>query len=117
MTAAVSDRTIQGLISSSPVIIPDSLGIIDNPSEPVDATRFGMFRIMTAKDGDKRVVWRKESIPEIHAAKEMFDQLVQEGMVPYCVGRDGQATTDVMSEFDPSAEEVIFMPMRAVVGG
>ena len=33
------------------------------------------------------------------------------------VGVDGQASAEVMDEFDPLAEEVIFMPIAAISGG
>ena len=77
----------------------------------------GCFRILSQKDGDKRVVWRRESIPEINAAHKLFSDLVTQGMVPYRVGINGNASSDVMREFDPTAEEVIFLPMRMIVGG
>jgi hypothetical protein len=77
----------------------------------------GQFRIMTAKDGDKRVVWCRNVIAEIAAAKQMFLDLISKGMIPYKVGVDGRSTAEVMKEFDPVAEEVIFMPVQAIAGG
>ncbi|MHA2279730.1 MAG: hypothetical protein ACXAC5_02385 [Promethearchaeota archaeon] len=47
----------------------------------------------------------------------MFLDLIAQGMVPYRVGVDGQATAEVMDEFDATAEEIIFMPVRAIAGG
>ncbi len=81
------------------------------------AANFGCFRIMSQADGDRRVVWCRMVIAEIRAAKKMFMDLISKGMTPYKVGVDGKATADVMDEFDPTAEEVIFMPMRAIGGG
>ncbi len=81
------------------------------------AEDFGCFRIMSQKDGDKRVVWCRRVIAEIKSAKKMFMDLLSKGMVPYKVGVDGKASAEVMSEFDPTAEEVIFMPVRAIAGG
>ena len=78
---------------------------------------FGCFRIMSQADGDKRVVWCRRVIAEIKAAKQMFMDLLSKGMIPYKVGIDGQASATVMDEFDPTAEEVIFMPVRAIAGG
>lgn len=77
----------------------------------------GCFRIMSPKDGDKRVVWCRRVIAEIKAAKKMFLDLISKGMIPYKVGVDGAATSQEMKEFDPTAEEVIFIPVRAIVGG
>lgn len=78
---------------------------------------FGMFRILSQKDGDRRVVWCRRVIKEIKAAKKMFMDLLSKGMVPYKVGVDGKASVEVMDEFDPCAEEVIFMPVQAIRGG
>lgn len=96
--------------------IPDALTVLDDPKEAAPKG-CGCFRIMTKDDGDKRVVWNSLSLAEIRAAKEMFDELIQEGLVPYKVGVDGEASSEVMDEFDPTAEEVIFMPVAMVAGG
>ena len=74
------------------------------------------FRVMN-ENGDDRLVWDSGSIREIGAAKKAFVELVKEGMTPYRVGVNGQASSEVMKEFDPRAEEVIFMDTALVVGG
>lgn len=114
MTATAA-RTIVSEITKREVVIPDCLGALSDVS--VDYKSVGVFRILTAKDGDERVVWRRESIPEINAAKEVFDRLVAEGFTPYRVGASGEKTSQVMVEFDPTAEEIIFAPLRLLVGG
>lgn len=81
------------------------------------AKDWSCFRIMTAKDGDKRIVWCRRVLTQIAEAKKLFMDLMSKGNVPYRVGVDGAATSEVMKEFDPTAEEVIFMPIRAVSGG
>jgi len=78
---------------------------------------YGCFRILSQKDGDKRVVWNRMVMAEIKAAKKMFMDLLKQGMVPYKVGVDGKAMVEEMQEFDATAEEVIFMPVKAVSGG
>lgn len=108
---ATLDRSVETFTKKS-IPIPEELGL-DHLSSPGDC----IFRIMSAKDGDKRVVWNKFSMASINAAKKLFGDLIKEGMVPYKVGIDGQASSDVMKEFDANAEEVIFLPIRAVVGG
>ena len=95
--------------------IPEELTIVDD--DYVSKAEDCFFRIMTADDGDKRVVWNRLSVPEIHAAKKMFNELLTSGMVPYKVGLDGKKTSEVMQEFNPSAEEIIFVPMQAMRGG
>lgn len=98
------------------IAIPDNLQILEKPEEvPLD--NFGVFRIMTPKDGDKRVVWDRRDFAQILEAKSMFDACVVQGLVPYRVGLNGKASADVMSEFDPHAEEIIFLPIAMVTGG
>ena len=96
------------------VEIPKKLKVTTDVTPPAN---HGMFRILTKEDGDKRVVWNKDSFDEIREAKAMFDKLVAEGLCPYKVGTNGQATSAVMTEFDPYAEEILFLPIRQVVGG
>ena len=76
-----------------------------------------LFRVINQKDGDKRIVWDRMSLPEIRDAKKLFDDLVKEGLVPYEVDGKGKQTSRVMAEFDPSAEEILFCPVAALVGG
>lgn len=79
--------------------------------------RLGMFRILNQEDGDKRVVWDRSSLTEINDAKRLFDQLVEQGLVPYQVDARGTRTTKVLTQFDPEAEEIIFVPIKQMVGG
>jgi len=95
--------------------IPDSLSVLEDHQELEKGQH--LFRIINQKDGDKRVVWNAMSMQEIQEAKEMFDKLVEEGMIPYNVDVKGKKTPEVMSEFDASAEEIIFAPIPALVGG
>ncbi len=95
--------------------IPSCLGILENPTD-VAQKGFGCIRVMTQEDGDKRIVWDNNDFAQISEAKNMFDNLVMQGLVPYCVGDNGRAA-DVMIEFDPYAEEIIFCPMHMAVGG
>lgn len=101
---------------STTIKIPDNLGVMENPSQKAPEG-FGCFRIMTPKDGDKRVVWDSRDFAQITEAKAMFDELVVQGLVPYCVGINGRASSEVMIEFDPYAEEIIFLPVAMVAGG
>jgi len=95
--------------------IPESLTILDLDSKIPEHS--GVMRVMTPEDGDKRVVWDRRDFAQIRDAKETFDKLVAQGAVPYKAGTDGKATSDVMDEFDPHAEEVIFVPIAAIAGG
>ena len=95
--------------------VPESLQFLEDGQQRQPTQH--MFRIVNQKDGDKRVVWDSRSLAEIQDAKEMFDKLVAEGMVPYKVDSKGKKTPQVMQEFDPLAEEIIFAPIAAVAGG
>jgi hypothetical protein len=106
---------IKGSSVTKKIGIPDSLHIMQDGEEP--RKYHNIFRVMTAKDGDKRVIWDCRDLAQINDAKAMFDELVAQGLVPYKVGFDGGATSEVMDMFDPAAEEVIFLPTSLVVGG
>ena len=75
------------------------------------------WRLLTSRDGDKRVVWDPESFAQIRDAKAMFNELVGQGMVPYVCGPSGARTPEIMEEFDCAAGEVVFIPIGAVAGG
>lgn len=102
--------------ASAKIAVPESLGIISDPQQKAPEG-FGCFRIMTPHDGDKRVVWDSRDFAQISEAKAMFDELVVQGLVPYRVGVNGRASSEVMAEFDPYAEEIIFLPIAMVAGG
>ena len=75
-----------------------------------------VYRILS-KDGDMRIVWDRDQLSEINDAKNKFDELVGKGMVPYKVDPSGQKTAELMTVFDPSAEEILFSPIKMLVGG
>ena len=125
MSTATADREIDVALLragnkpsnlSAKLKIPDNLSIMDDPTQKTPQG-FGCFRIMTPKDGDKRVVWDSRDFAQISEAKAMFDELVVQGLVPYRVGVNGRASSEVMVEFDPYAEEIIFLPVAMVAGG
>ena len=107
------------------VEIPATLKVLE-ASEDVPAGH-SVFSILNQEDGDKRVVWDSRNLAEIRDAKDLFDSLIVEGMIPYCVDASGKKTSEVMSLFDPVAEEVlmgdpppkevVFTPQKALVGG
>ncbi len=77
---------------------------------------FGIFRILDQKEGDKRLVWNRMSMGDIAEAGRMFDQFIKEGLSAYRVGGDGRQGAP-MDRFDPTAEEVLFLPIKLVAGG
>ncbi len=97
------------------VPIPDDLRILADGEQP--SAEEGCFRILSQDKGDERVVWRPNNIGDINSARSLFNSLLKQGMVPYKVGTGGNASSDVMSEFDPHAGEVIFMEVAPIRGG
>jgi hypothetical protein len=79
-----------------------------------------VFYIPTENAGDERLTWDARFLDQIQGAKKDFDDLVARGMVPFRVDTNGKKTPEVMEEFDPNAEEVIFSPLQVpnmIVGG
>ena len=113
-TATETDERVVDCFGAERLRVPDALTITKSETPPKDC---GMFHIMSQPDGDKRVVWSRRSLLEINAAKSMFNDLIQKGMIPYCVGADGRKSSTVMGDFDAAAEGVIFVPQHAITGG
>lgn len=105
---------VQGSNLKAQIEIPDTLQVVDCTKPPRGC---GMFRILNSTDGDKRIVWNADRLVEIRDAKKMFDELRASGLEAYMVGDSGQKTTQVMNEFDPAAEEIIFAPINLAKGG
>lgn len=101
--------------SKDSIEIPDCLQVLKKTDQPIAGR--GTFRILSAEYGDKRVTWDSRVLAEIKAARDMFISLVKKGLKPFRVGTNGKATAEVMREFDPRAEEVIFLPSALVAGG
>src|SRR5271156_2628010 len=78
--------------------IPSSLKILKDKEE-INKNEH-VFRILTVEEGDKRVVWDSRDLDQIEDAKSMFDECISKGLVPYRVGLNGKATSEVMDEFD-----------------
>lgn len=78
--------------------------------------QYGIFRILDQKEGDKRLVWNRLSLGDISEAERMFNSFIGEGLAAYRVGGDGKQGA-AMTKFDPTAEEVIFLPIKLVAGG
>ena len=85
---AIAERQVEcfaGNIVEVPVelsmddLMPDDLGeqARSDPSSPTfGQIDLGCFRIMTPKDGDKRVTWIRTIMAEVKAAKKMFMDLI-----------------------------------------
>jgi hypothetical protein len=106
---------VQGSKLKETFEIPEGVTVATDDGDLTGFDR--MFRILSQEKGDERLVWNSRSLVDIQGAKKMFIEFVKKGLKPFRVGIDGKATSEVMREFDPLAEEVIFMPMALVVGG
>ena len=115
MTATIEVPVIKNSNLKEQISVPKKLHVLKD-NEPIKKWQ-RCFRFLTPKDGDKRIVWDSRDMDQIEEAKAMFDEAVAKGLVPYRVGLDGKATSEVMDEFDPEAEEVIFLPIAQVAGG
>jgi len=78
--------------------------------------QYGMFRILNQIDGDKRLVWNRMNMADINEAEKMFNSFIGEGMVAHRIGGDGKPGVKI-ENFDPTAEEIIFIPMKMVTAG
>ena len=114
MSATIEVNPLKGSNIKNNIVVPKSLKFLSDGEKPKPGQH--LFRIMTAKDGDKRVVWDCRDLDQIADAKEMFDACIEEGLVPYRVDFNGKVTSEVMDEFDPDAEEVIFLPISKKLG-
>lgn len=73
----------------------------------------GLMRIL-CKDGDRRIVWRSNSIPEVSEARAAFKDAVAQGHLAFLAKKGGSRGTKI-TEFDPLAEEIILVP--PITGG
>lgn len=130
--ATIDESRVIECFAKNTVEVPAELQILnDDEPTPEDPACF-IVRIMTPKDGDKRIVWNRRSIPEINAAKNMMQDLIAKGMVPFKIDPStGEKTAMIMDEFDAFAGELmmsdqpppqkprqaIVNPVKAVAGG
>ena len=120
MTAIAEPRTndvtlLMGTKITGKVEVPDGVQILEGGAEKPAGHH--IFRILHPEKGDERLTWDHTNFADIKGAKKLFVDLVEKGLTPYRVGVNGRATSEVMDEFDPSAEEVIFLAEKTLVVG
>lgn len=115
MTKTIEFSALKGSSLKETAEVPSDLNILEDDQTIPDGHY--VFRILSPEKGDERLTWNSRSLAELQAAKQLFVDLIKKGLKPFRVGVDGEATSEAMSEFDPSAEEVIFLPQSLVVGG
>lgn len=105
---------LKGTVLVEPYDVPDGLQKLEDGQQiPIG---HHLFSIMNPS-GDDRLTWMKDSLKSIQAAKQAFVDFVKQGLKPYKVKTDGTVTAEIMDEFDPEAEEVIFLPGRPILAG
>ncbi len=118
MPTTLEINPIAGSKLSGTIELPETCRVLTDGEKPLENEI--LFSILTQKDGDKRIVWDTNKLPEIHDAKELFNKLIAEGFVPYRIKSDG--SQEIMHTFDPAAgqvlmKEIVFVPQKMVVGG
>jgi predicted deacetylase len=68
-----------------------------------------VFRIQSI-NGDDRLTWDKRFIDQIKEARDKFYELVAKGYRAFSLKVDGTKKEELMTQFDPSVEEVLFVP-------
>lgn len=79
-----------------------------------------LMSVPTEDAGDERFSWDANDFSQISEAKRFFNEMVAKGMVAFYVDPKGHRSGELMVEFDPHAEEMIFAPInvpRAIAGG
>ena len=111
----ISVPIVQGTNCREDVEVPDEIQILQDG----EIAQKGHFRMSIIDDekGDERLTWDSTDFSQLKAAKKLFVDLVKKGLKPFRVGIKGKASSEVMAEFDPHAEEVIFLPFARVAGG
>jgi hypothetical protein len=70
---------------------------------------------LTKRDGDIRAMWKHDDPDDVAEARAQFDRLRKQGYLAYrAEGKHGDRG-EVIREFDPKAERIIFV--KRSVGG
>ena len=65
------------------------------------------------RTGDQRVMWDKNNVDEVDAARAMFDRLTGKGYMAYkAEGKKGTQGEQIRT-FDPNAERIILVKAHA----
>lgn len=97
------------------LVVPENMAVMAGEQEP--AEHHGVFRILNPRSGDDRLTWDKRDFQATKEARRTFLELIQKGFKPFRVGPNGRRSNEAMQEFDPTAQQVLFVPMAPVAGG
>src|SRR3989442_240702 len=73
------------------------------------------LRIMSLRDGDIKLRWKKGDKNEIALAKEAFTKAINRGFRAFRIDARGQREGQAIGAFDPTAERIVLVPQ--IVGG
>lgn len=59
--------------------------------------------------GDSKLIWSADNEAEVEAARNMFDDLRDQGFAAFSVDKEGEQDRRI-EEFDPEAEKIIMVP-------
>ena len=65
--------------------------------------------IILNRTGDLKLLWSAQKQGEIDAARQMFEDMRNQGYLAYTVTKDGDKG-EVIRKFDPDAEKIIMAP-------
>ncbi len=72
----------------------------------------GEFAVMGV-EGDTKIMWDKSKPAEVKNAEESFKRLRKDGYLAYKVVGDKGDKGEMLTEFDPNAERIVFSPPMA----
>lgn len=93
--------------------LPHTITLNDTPPTP----HHHQYRILNPQTGDDRLTWDTRDFQAMQDARKTYLDLIQKGYKPYRVDPQGNKTNQPMTTFDPTASQVIFVPMAPVAGG
>lgn len=100
---SVQVRTAGTIVKEIP--LPSTLRVLGE-GEKIPAG-CDVLRLLHQDHGDIRIVWDSGDLRQIQDAKNTFNRLIEEGMVPYLVDPETGQVTVITDEFDPWAEEIV----------
>jgi hypothetical protein len=93
--------------------LPPTITLNNEPPTP----HHHQYRILNPKTGDDRLTWDTRDFQAMQDARKTYLDLIQKGYKPFKVDPQGKKTNQPMITFDPTASQVIFVPMSPVMGG
>lgn len=81
--------------------------------ENFDPTTMGQMVVLDRRAGDLKIIWDRTKPDEVENAKSTFDNLKKKGYAAFQVKDKDGNKGDVVREFDPNIERLIFIAPMA----